>query len=154
MQLTVRTICISIINTDGAVRGVTCLIWVKVDFHSGEPVYQQIAQSMKGDIISGKLSRDELIPSIRELARDLKINPNTVARAYRELENEGYIYSRPGVGYFIKDSDKKTMEEKALEILAKEMAGIVDIARNYQVSRQKFTELVMQSINSAYGGDE
>ena len=57
------------------------MIWVKVDFHSGEPVYQQIAQSMKGDIISGKVSRDELIPPIRELARYLKINPNTVARA-------------------------------------------------------------------------
>ena len=67
------------------------MIWVKVDFHSGEPVYKQIVQSLKGDIISGKLSNNEAIPSIRELARDLNINPNTVARAYRELESEGYI---------------------------------------------------------------
>lgn len=130
------------------------MIWVKVDFHSGEAVYKQIVQSIKGDIISGRLTRDEAIPSIRELARDLNINPNTVARAYRELENEGYIYTRPGIGNFIKLSDQNTMEEKALEMLGNELVEIINTARNYKLSRGKFTELVMQTIDKVYGGDK
>jgi len=130
------------------------LIWVKVDFHSGEPVYKQIVQSLKGDIISGKLSNNEAIPSIRELARDLNINPNTVARAYRELESEGYIYTRPGVGNFIKQSDEKTMETKALEMLGNELIEIINTARSYKLPRKKFAEFVMQTIDNVYGGDE
>jgi GntR family transcriptional regulator len=127
---------------------------VKVDFHSGEPVYKQIVQSLKGDIISGKLSNNEAIPSIRELARDLNINPNTVARAYRELESEGYIYTRPGVGNFIKQSDEKTMETKALEMLGNELIEIINTARSYKLPRKKFAEFVMQTIDNVYGGDE
>ncbi len=130
------------------------MIWVKVDFHSGEPVYKQIVQSLKGDIISGKLSNNEAIPSIRELARDLNINPNTVARAYRELESEGYIYTRPGVGNFIKQSDEKTMETKALEMLGNELIEIINTARSYKLPRKKFAEFVMQTIDNVYGGDE
>ncbi len=82
----------------------------KLDFHSGKPIYRQIVEYFIEKIGRGELEDGASIPSIRELAEALSVNPNTVAKAYKELEREGYIYARPGIGMFVKLSKDRIRE--------------------------------------------
>ena len=75
---------------------------VQVDPSSGEPIYQQLLRQIKHAIVTGALGAGERVSSVRELAAVLVINPNTVARAYRELEREGLLESAPGRGTFVR----------------------------------------------------
>ena len=71
-----------------------------INYRDPRPVYEQIVDEMRKLIITGVFAPDERLPSVRDLARELGINPNTIQRAYRELENSGYLYSVPGKGNF------------------------------------------------------
>ena len=73
---------------------------ITINYRDPRPVYEQIMDELRKLIISGALAEDEKLPSVRDLARQLAINPNTIQRAYRELEQSGYIYSVPGKGNF------------------------------------------------------
>ena len=77
-----------------------------IDFRGGEPVYIQLKERLRGYIISGVFKPDERMPSVRELASGLSVNPNTIQRAYRELEEEGYIYTVSGRGSFASGSEQ------------------------------------------------
>jgi GntR family transcriptional regulator len=72
-----------------------------IDTSSRLPIYQQLAQQIREAIARGELQPEAALPSVRQLSRDLVINPNTVARAYTELEREGLLVSRPGRGVFV-----------------------------------------------------
>ena len=74
---------------------------ISINYRDPRPVYEQIAAEIRKLIISGVYGPDERLPSVRELAQQLAINPNTIQRAYRELEASGYIYSVPGSGSFV-----------------------------------------------------
>lgn len=83
-----------------------------LNYRDAKPIYIQIKDGLKKLMISGALGSDEKLPSVRELAGTLAINPNTIQRAYRELEAEGYLYSMPGKGTFVSpdvqgDEDRK-----------------------------------------------
>ena len=73
---------------------------IRLDYRSGQPLYLQVVEGYKRLILSGVISENERLPSVRELASILAINPNTIQRAYRELEVEGYVGSSPGKGVF------------------------------------------------------
>lgn len=73
---------------------------ISLNFRDPRPIYEQVKDSLRRLIVSGALPPDEKLPSVRELASELAINPNTIQRAYRELETEGYICSVPGKGSF------------------------------------------------------
>ena len=73
---------------------------LQLNYRDPRPIYEQIKDGIRALLVSGALARDERLPSVRELAVQLAINPNTIQRAYRELESEGYIYSVPGTGSF------------------------------------------------------
>lgn len=73
---------------------------VQLDYRDAKPIYEQIKQGLRRLVISHAISENEKLPSVRELASRLAINPNTIQRAYRELESEGYLYSIPGKGTF------------------------------------------------------
>lgn len=73
---------------------------ITLNYRDSRPIYEQIKEGLKKLVVSGALAADEKLPSVRELASTLAINPNTIQRAYRELEQEGYIYSVPGKGSF------------------------------------------------------
>ncbi len=98
-----------------------------LDYRDRRPIYEQIMERFQELMISGGLKQDEKLPSVRSLAMELSINPNTIQRAYAELERQGYIYSVKGKGSFVtdnsvlKDSKKqvvlKRQEETALEAL-------------------------------------
>ena len=83
-----------------------------IDLHTGVPVYRQLIDQVRGGIAAGSLSPGDQLPTVRQLAVDLAINPNTVMRAYRELELGGLLETHQGTGTFI--SDKK-LEKKSAE---------------------------------------
>ncbi|MEE3468213.1 MAG: GntR family transcriptional regulator [Eubacterium sp.] len=72
-----------------------------MNYRDSRPIYEQIMDGFRKQIIQGILEKDEKLPSVRELATMLTINPNTISRAYRELEHEGYIYTAQGRGCFV-----------------------------------------------------
>lgn len=78
----------------------------QLDIGDHRPLYEQIKEKIKFLIIGGILHDGDRIPSVRELAVDMTINPNTVARAYRELENDGFIYSQKAKGYFVSPRER------------------------------------------------
>jgi GntR family transcriptional regulator len=82
---------------------------VSINYRDPRPIYEQVKDGFRKLMVSGTLREDEKLPSVRELASELAINPNTIQRAYRELESEGYIYSVPGKGSFA--AGKKEVDE-------------------------------------------
>lgn len=79
---------------------------ININFRDSRPIYEQVKTTLRKLIVSGAMSPDEKLPSVRELASQLVINPNTMQRAYRELEQEGYIISIPGKGSYANLSDQ------------------------------------------------
>lgn len=97
-----------------------------LDLHSGVPVYRQIIDQVRGGMASGSLGSGDQLPTVRQLAVDLEINPNTVMRAYRELELGGLLETHQGTGTFISDKkvEKKSAErERQLDQMAGEFAA-------------------------------
>ena len=91
---------------------------IKVDAKSPLPVYEQIKRAIKLAILSGHLKENDRLMSLRDMALKLKVNPNTIIKVYYQLEVEGFIYSRPGAGYFVKLDRRKIKKEKR-ELLKK-----------------------------------
>jgi len=91
---------------------------ISLNYRDSRPIYEQIKDGLRRLIVSGALERDEKLPSVRALATQLSINPNTIQRAYNELENEGYVYSVPGKGSFAAAS-AGAGEARKQELMAK-----------------------------------
>lgn len=88
---------------------------IAIDPQSPIPVYEQVKQEIKLSIISGDLEKDDRLVPIRELATRLKINPNTIVKVYYQLDVEGFVYSLPGSGYFVRgDVQTRDKEKKDL----------------------------------------
>ena len=85
---------------------------IQINYRDSRPLYEQIKEQLRRLITSGALTADEKLPSVRELASQLAINPNTIQRAYRELENEGYIYKVSGRGSFVSAIDEVDASRK------------------------------------------
>lgn len=83
-----------------------------LDYRDSRPIYTQIADGIRSQILSGVLTPGERLPSVRELAAELTINPNTIQRAYRELENGGFIATAPGKGCFVCPQSPQNEEQK------------------------------------------
>ncbi len=96
----------------------------ELDLRSRAPIYEQLAEKVKELIIYNVLKPDQQLPAVRVLAGELTINPNTIQKAYRELESRGYIYSVPGKGSFVKPTDPGTNVVQ-LQALEKELEKIV-----------------------------
>ena len=97
---------------------------ITLNYRDSRPIYEQIRDGLRKLIVTGALSADEKLPSVRALAAQLAINPNTIQRAYNELEGEGYIYSVPGKGSFASagagadEGRKRELLERVRELLA------------------------------------
>ena len=87
---------------------------IVLSYQSGEPIYEQIKEQIKSSVLSGELLENELLPSIRQLARDLKVSVITTTRAYGDLEFEGFIHSVPGKGYYVKKIDVDLLRSQYL----------------------------------------
>ncbi|WP_375104875.1 GntR family transcriptional regulator [Paenibacillus sp. RS8] len=88
----------------------------ELDVRSRKPIYEQLTDKVKEMILHGILQTDEQLPSVRTLSQQLTVNPNTIQKAYRELEREGYIYSLQGKGSFVAPMKKEQNEAKKAEV--------------------------------------
>lgn len=89
---------------------------IQLNYRDSKPIYEQIKDGLRKLVISNSLSADEKLPSVRELAAKLAINPNTIQKAYRDLESEGYIYTVTGKGTFVAKR-KEVYDARAKELL-------------------------------------
>lgn len=85
---------------------------IQLNYRDTRPFYQQIKDNIRHLVISKAISENDKLPSVREMATSLAINPNTIQRAYRELENEGYIYTIPGKGTFVSEIDQANVSRQ------------------------------------------
>lgn len=114
---------------------------IHVDFKSGTPVYLQVAGQVKAAAASGAIRRGEPLPSIRPLAESLRVNRNTIAKAYAELEREGVIETVAGKGCFLKAAGTPLRKEARLSRLAQVIDQAVVQAHHLQVPKPDFLRL-------------
>lgn len=115
---------------------------ILIDNKSGTPIYDQIYSQIKSQIISGALKQDELLPSIRGLAKDLRISFITTKRAYEELEREGFIYTIPAKGCYVAPKNVELLREENLKKIEEHIDEIVRLAASCNLSKQEIIEMV------------
>ena len=112
------------------------------DNKSGLPIYDQIYSQIKSQIMSGALHEDEALPSIRSLAKDLRISVITTKRAYEELEKEGFIYTLPAKGCFVAPKNLELLREENLRAIEAHIAEIVRLAAESGLSTDDIIEML------------
>ena len=115
------------------------MLW-RIDFRDKRPIYEQVVSGIEDEIISGLLAPDEPLPSVRSLATDLSINPHTIQKAYRQLEADGYTYSVPGRGSFVKDTEG--VKEMKKEDTLRELTALADRARELGVTEEEIQKAI------------
>lgn len=113
-----------------------------IDYKDRRPIYEQIIERFQDLIVKGILKPDSQLPSVRSLAMELSINPNTIQRAYAELERQGFIYSIKGRGSFV------SFNEELLTLKKKEVLGeiekAVELAKNIQITEKEVLDCVKE----------
>jgi GntR family transcriptional regulator len=117
---------------------------LQINFKSGMPIYLQIVEQVKAAAASGALQTGETLPSIRTLAEELRVNRNTVAKAYTELESQGLIETLPGRGCFLKENHSGLRKEVRRKLLIEEIDQTIVQAHHLQVPRGEFLELIQE----------
>ncbi len=101
---------------------------LRIDFRDARPIYEQVADGIEDLAMHSVMKPDEQLPSVRQLAMELSINPNTIQRAYSELENRGVIYSVKGRGNFI-SGDSDSLRQRRLDEIAQQIYALAQAAR-------------------------
>lgn len=115
---------------------------VLIDNKSGIPIYDQIYSQIKAQIISGELQENEMLPSIRGLAKDLRISFITTKRAYEELEREGFIYTVPAKGCYVAQKNTELLREENLKKIEEHLEQIIRLAATCGLTREDILEMV------------
>ena len=118
------------------------LVYILIDNRTGAPIYDQIYSQIKDQIISGALKEDEMLPSIRGLAKDLRISFITTKRAYEELEKDGFLYTVPGKGCFVAPKNLELLREENLKKIEEHIDSIVKLAAACNLETKDIIEMV------------
>lgn len=116
-------------------------MYIYIDNKGGTPIYDQIYSQIKNEILSGKLRENDSLPSIRNLAKDLRISVITTKRAYDELEREGYIYTLPAKGCFVAPQNQELIREENLKKIEMYLDEIRKLALTCGLSKQDIIEM-------------
>ena len=116
----------------------------------GVPIYDQITRQMKGLILRGELKEGEALPSMRLLAKELRISVITTKRAYEELEREGFLTTVPGKGCFVAPRNLELVREDALRRAEEHLGAAVEVARTGGITLEE----LMQTLTILYEGEE
>jgi GntR family transcriptional regulator len=115
---------------------------ILIDNKSGEPIYNQIYTQIKDQIISGNLKENEMLPSIRGLAKDLRISFITTKRAYDELEREGFIYTLPSKGCYVAPKNLELVREENLKKIEHHVECILKLAQSCGLEREDIIGMI------------
>src|ERR1700730_4243120 len=121
---------------------------LQINFKSGKPVYLQVVDQIKAAAASGTVQSGEPLPSIRPLAEELRVNRNTIAKAYSELENQGVIETIPGKGCFLKANNSPLKKDVRRKLLIEEIDEAVVMAHHLQVPRGEFLEVGRERLDA------
>jgi len=121
---------------------------IQLNFRSGKPVYLQVVDQIKAAAASGSLQSGEALPCIRPLAEDLRVNRNTIAKAYAELESLGVIETVPGKGCFLKEPQSLLRKEIRRKMLIEEIDQAIVQAHHLQVPGDEFLKLVRERMTA------
>lgn len=121
---------------------------LQINFKSGKPAYLQLVDQIKAAAASGALHPGEALPSIRPLAEELRLNRNTVAKAYSELESQGVIEALPGKGCFLKENHSPLRKEIRRKLLIEEIDQAIVMAHHLQVPGPEFLEMVQERMDA------
>ena len=113
-----------------------------IDNKSGAPIYDQIYTQIKNEILNGNLQPDETLPSIRALARDLRISVITTKRAYDELEKEGFLYAIPAKGFFVAAKNTELLREENLKQIESHLTEAVRLAASCGLAKNDLVEML------------
>lgn len=119
---------------------------ILIDNKSGAPIYDQIYTQIKNQIISGELKEHDMLPSIRGLAKDLRISFVTTKRAYDELEKDGFLYTIQAKGCFVAPKNVELLREENLKKIEDHIEQIVQLAASCNLSREDILEMVRFSL--------
>lgn len=117
---------------------------IHISTQDGVPIYLQIVRQIKHQVASGILAPGQELPSIRELAQTLLVNPNTIARAYRELETAGLVEKRRTAGTFVTEGSSPLARREKLRVLAERLDSLLAEAHQMQVPLEDLVELLHQ----------
>ena len=109
---------------------------------SGVPIYEQIKQQIKAAILSGELQAEETLPSLRTLAKDLKISVLTVTKAYTELEQEGFVNSQVGIGTFVSTSNLDLLRDSKRRLVEQKMLDMIQTAKSLNISKDELNSMM------------
>ena len=126
---------------------------LKIEPSSYVPIYEQIKKEIKLKIALGILEANDPLPSIRELASELLLNPNTIARAYRELEMEGFIFTKKGVGCYVSGRSSTLIKRERINILNGIFKEAIEKAKKYQLKSHEIKKLFEKSLIEMEKGD-
>ena len=115
---------------------------ILIDNRSGTPIYEQIYTQIKNQIIGGDLREDEALPSIRSLAKDLRISVITTKRAYDELEAEGFVTTVAGKGCFVAEKNLDLIREQQLKTLEDHLSAAVELSKSCGVTPAELQEML------------
>lgn len=123
-------------------------MFLQLHFKSGKPVYLQLVDQVKAAAASGALQPGEALPSIRPLAEELRVNRNTIAKAYAELESLGVIETLPGKGCFLKENHSPLRKEIRRKLLIEEIDQAIVMAHHLQVPGTEFLKLTEERVKA------
>lgn len=123
----------------------------QLDLKSRKSIYEQVVDNLKGLIISGVVSYEDKLPSVRDLSRSLTVNPNTVQKAYRELERQGYIYTVSGLGTFVADKSEIEVDTVRLAAIKNELRTCIKELYYLGLTKQEATTLIFGIFNEGSG---
>lgn len=115
---------------------------ISINYRDPRPIYEQVKFSLRRLILSGSMKPGDRLPSVREMSASLAVNPNTVQRAYRELEQEGYTYSIPGKGSFV--ADDNIVDQGRIDALLRQLDEAVTELSFMGFSREELSERIRQ----------
>jgi GntR family transcriptional regulator len=120
----------------------------QINYKSGKPIYLQLVDQIKAGAASGALQTGEALPSIRPLAEELRVNRNTIAKAYSELESLGVVETQPGRGSFLKENHSAMRKDVRRKLVIEEIDQAIVQAHHLQVPSEEFLELVHERITA------
>src|SRR3954467_7565015 len=120
----------------------------QINFKSGKPVYLQVVDQVKAAAASGAMQAGEGLPPILPLAEELRVNRNTIAKAYTELEGQGVIETLPGKGCFVRPNNSPLKKEVRRKLLIEEIDQAIVVAHHLQVPRSEFLEIVRDRLDA------